>query len=165
MALFKVEYIRIPKDYLSPKRMRAMILNAMIKEGDSMVKDLNSTTEHWVHKPHFVKHMRYSGGDIILSAGLTGTAISNKYWNYVDKGTLRRYVVFNPQYSPKSQYPGSFYTNTPGSHTGKDKIIGRTFTAQRGIRARNWTILLRNKHKIPFARAIVEAIQKGLQPK
>jgi hypothetical protein len=163
--MFKVVAIKIPKDYLSSQRMRAMILNAMLKEGDSMVRDLNSTTENWVHKPHFVKNIRYAGGDIILSAGLEGTAISNKYWNYVDKGTSRRYVVFNPQYQPKSQYPGSFYTNTAGSHTGKDKIVGKTFTAQRGIRARNWTNLLRQKHRTPFAKAIVEAIQKGLQPK
>lgn len=172
MSIFEVSHIKIPKDYLSSKRVRAMILNAMKQEGSEMVMDLNSTTEYWVHKPHFVKHISYKGGDIILSAGVSGSNRANKYWNYVDKGTTRRYVIFHPFYSPKTQVPGQFYSNTPGAYTknikgnpADSKIQGVSNKALSGIRARNWTALLRREHKMTFARKITEAIRRGLEPK
>lgn len=175
MTIFGVEikYPKATKDLFKSSRVRAMVLNAMMKEGKAILKDFESTTQYWVHKPTFSREIRYSGGDVILRVGLSGTKLSNKYWKMVNYGTLRRYVIFDRLYQPKTSFPGSFGTNTPGQFTtnkaelGPDgkfhtKIWGRSRTARRGIRPRLWTELAKQYHKRPFKDAIDNAIRRGL---
>lgn len=173
----KIIYPKETKDLFHSARIRAMVLNAMKQEAKLAKKDFESTTEHWIHKPQFTTTLKYKGGDVIMKVGLSGTSISNKRWQMVNDGTMRRYVMFDPLYTPKTQFPGSFGTNVPGfpvpsngSQMGPDgrlhwKIVGRSNRALKGIRPRRWTILAKEYHKIPFKIAIDNAIRRGLRSK
>lgn len=166
--VFKITQVKFSKDYLSPKRVRAMILNAMIAQGKEVRKDLLLTTQYWRHQVDFKPEYRYAGGDVRLYVYPYRSARGRIIWQFIDQGTSTIPVIFHPEYKPKTMYPGSLGTNWPGNkyNLPRYKIIGKKlFPTPPGIRPRHWTQLIRNKHKISFANAIAEAIKKGLQPK
>lgn len=163
---WEVIYPKRTKDLFGSQRIKALVLNSMMRDARAMEKDLKSTVQHWDHKPTFISTIRYAGGEPRIYVGLVGTNKANDLWNKVNYGTRRRYVTFNPKYMTKTQYPGSFHSNRPGKFTkGRGlggKIVGISKKALPGIRPRNWLFLLRDTYKQPFKDHIDDAIRKGL---
>lgn len=173
-GLFRIAHVKFPKAIINIDQVKREIRKAADEIGEKIDDDLNSTVEHWVHKPTFkhVLHMYGTRGDLVMTTRISGSVRAVKYWNYVDKGTKKRYVIFHPKYQQKTVVPGKFHSNSPGyiptvpSRRGrakKMKIVGKSFTPLRGIRARKWTELARKKYAKPFFGAMGEAIKRGLE--
>ena len=172
--IFDVAGLKFSNQILTmDENVRAEIYKAFVELGKSVEEDFNSTVEYWEHKPEFIPLIRFVGGEIKMRITPMGSVRGVKYWQYVNNGTAKRYVIFHPKYEVKTQVPGSFYTNVPGyiprsygrSKRGrKYKIVGKSFYPLRGIRPRNWTKEAAKKYRIPFAKAILEAIRKGADP-
>lgn len=167
MADFKIFEIHTikPKEVLSVKRVRTMILNELEKQGEEAKSYFEMTTEHWNEAPEFQYERKYAGGDIHLKVGPVDDNEERggyKKWYWLNYGTRVRHAMLSKDWQSKTLVPGSLGTNTPGA--GEVLKISKKFHYP-GIEARRWDQVIRKKMKNSFPRGISRAIEKGLKGK
>lgn len=163
---FRAVAVKARPDLFDSRRVKGMVWNAQMKIGRDMVRDISSTVEYWKAAPTFDYKMHYKGGDLYMDIVIGGSIRGKKYWRWADEGTATKNVVFTPDYRPKSEVPGKFNSNTAGVDTlPRQKIAYKWIPHAPGIRARNWTFLLRTKYYNRFIVDMANAVKRGLQPK
>jgi hypothetical protein len=156
-------------------KLKSTILETLRFQGKKAAAYLGMTTEYWVHKPTFVPVItKVSTNPSVLVGPVLDT--NGKKWLMVNGGTRYRRVIFNSKYEPKTQFPGSLGTNTPGKFTKdlrpfktqKDredsKIVALSQTPLPGIRPRGWIEIIEHEMQPGFTDAVNYAIQKGGAP-
>jgi len=154
-----------PKGVLSPKRVRAYILNAGLKSGDHMESMLKEVTKHWRHHVGRTKpKIRYARGDALVSI----TIYDDVFW-YLNDGTTERWAVMAGASHPEGKFvrktaPGRFSSGSGGGRT--DPVLrGKRHMkmAKKGIDARNWVPQIEGRSEIELKRRIDMAIQQSFK--
>lgn len=141
---------------INPKKIntnsaRAQILNVLKRYERKMLNDFQSTTETWDHQPRFSSTLHYAGGDVSIQVE-TDDAV----YMYLDKGTRQRWAVMSGDWVSKTS-PGVI-----GSGPGAGSVVRRgkrqMRTPRPGIKARNFTLLIRRKHEKSFRKDVKSVI-------
>lgn len=151
-----------PKGVLSPKRVRAYILNAGLKTGAEMKKMLDDIVEPWRHTVGRTKpKITYAGGDALVSI----TIYDDVFW-YLNNGTDVRWAAMDKMnFIPKTKV--GVLKSGPGSPGFEDPVV-RGPSAKMphhlpGIIARNWVVLIEGRTEIDLKRRIDAAIQQSFK--
>lgn len=144
---------------LSPRRVRAEILNALKEEGREIKRELTEdVTGTWrEHKPNFSEPVvRYAGGDALVMVAY-GQDEAGDVFRFLDEGTRIRYAKLSPDWVSKTA-PGKLKSGQGAGH-----VMRRGYEAgpHPGIKARGWTDLIKQKHAFSMAIRIRYAIAKG----
>ena len=150
-----------PKRVLSPKRVRAYILNAALKTGRDMEKHIASITDSWRHTVARDKKPKisYAGGDALVSIHI----YDEVFW-YLNNGTVERWAAMPKGFVPKTKV--GVLSSGSGSPGLENPVVrGRKhMKAHKGpIIARNWVVLIEGRTEIDLKRRIDEAIQQSLK--
>jgi len=149
-----------PKGVLSPKSIRAHILNAALKTGRDMEAHVASITDEWRHTvPRDKKpKIRYAGGDALVSIHI----YDEVFW-YLNDGTMERWAIMDRGFVPKTRV-GVLGSGSGGGRA--DPVMrGRRYmkVPKPGIEARNWVALIEGRTEIDLKRRIDAAIQKSFK--
>ena len=163
-GLFRIEPVGLDvrKEWISVKRVRAMILNEQRAVAKLVLRDLYKTVEFWKHTVVFAYWMHYARGNIYLEIAPVQSVRGSRIWTYVNEGTSTIPVIFSDKYVPKTT-PGVLQS-TPGEFTlPRERIVGKKlFPTPPGIRPRLWTDILQKYYGPYFSDAMEFAIRYGL---
>lgn len=181
-GLFLIKSLYRPgKKLINDKSVQGALLATVINTRRDVLADFNKCIATWKHKPKFVSYVSYAGGNVQIKV-LT----MDKVFGYLDRGTVRRFVPMKrrPSFIAKTQ-PGmigsvagqggpvlgadgkpfilkSYKARVTISIRGKPKTI-RQSRALPGIKARNFSLNIRNKHEQIFFRRIGDALMRGVR--
>lgn len=146
--------------YIQPKFIRVAEISGRIlattqKYKKLMLKDFESCVATWNHDVNFVSDARFAKGRIFLEVWTT-----DEIFAYIDRGTLVRRALMTDDFQAKTR-PGFI-----GSGAGRGGVAAIHPSIQEpGIQARNFSIIIREKHEENIKKDIKKAIREGLRAK
>ena len=151
----------IKAKFLSPREVRARILNTCIAEGKVDRAELEKTTATWVeHNPKFETEIKFAKGDITVS-----TTTEEEIWGYLNRGTRTRWAVMSSDWVSKTT-PGSISSGAGAGFVtvkGQGAMTRLNMPPRKGITARNWTVIVRQERSPIFNANIRKAVVSGLR--
>ena len=146
-----VQFKAIEPGPLKYKQMVSPLTTAVFRVGRRMLSDYKKTVATWKVKPVFELTSRRS-----LEAAAVQVMTTNRIYGFLDQGTSVRYATMSSNWESKSR------VRVIGSYPGAGRRIGISrWHPQRGIAAREWSIVIENKYRTQFAEAVDEAMHKA----
>lgn len=139
----------IPVKPFKTRSMNAYLLNALKASASDINADFQATVSTWTHSVGFSVKVMYKGADARILAW-TGDYV----WNLLNTGTHRRYARAAFGFTPKSR------VRFIGAMPGSGMMIPSRIPLP-GIKAREWTLVIREKNEKTFNQRIVAAIYRG----
>ena len=151
--------MKVSAPKLDKAAVRVELLAALREHGKSAVKVSNTTIASWDgEKPEFEPIISLTEGEGAgLDLALTGPEKGINKWLWLNFGTSVRRALMSPGYSSKTT-PGVVGSG-PGS--GKVIFVSRKLSLP-GIKARNWSKIIRREMKPIFRTDMKAALDKGL---
>ena len=151
--------MKVSAPKLDKAAVRVELLAALRQHGKSLVKVFETTTASWVgDKPKFEPQSSLTEGEGAgLDIGMSGEGKAVDKWFWLDKGTAVRRALMSPDWASKTA------PDVVGSGPGSGKVI---FVSRKlslpGIKARNWSKIIRREMKPIFRADMKAALDKGL---
>ena len=166
MATFHVKAIKPPNFRVD--EVRQAILSALHAEGRLQVKMLKPTVQYWQgEKPKFTHEIGFAKGDAVLMVGPSGSLMGVQKWVWIDEGTKSHWVY--PKRAKLLRFrvggkPGS----QPKTLVTAPAVAGNQWRASKGvyvkgIKARQWSLMVQTERYRPFFEAMNTALEKGLK--
>lgn len=144
------------------------VRNEVEKQGRAVAASYRETVEHWEgDKPIFGVTKRQVAPsrtrDVELTVGVKGgTEFGSDKWTWLDEGTKVRWAVMHPRFRRKTT-PNTTKTRQ-GAHPEPTLRGMKSMQFPRpGIKARNWTRIIVNRHTPSFRRAVRLAVIRGAE--
>lgn len=139
----------------NPRTIGIRVLNVMKGYEKAIKKEFEKIVEPWAHPVRFESEMRYAHGDVNVSV-----STDDKIFNYISGGTWVRYASMRKGFVRKTD-PGTLVTKR-GSGPSKDWVMHVSYEhPHKGIEARNYEGLIREKYEKHFFRSVRAAVLSG----
>ena len=151
--------MKVSAPKLDKAAVRVELLAALREHGKSAVKVFETTTASWSgDKPKFEPIISLSEGEGAgLDLALSGEGKAVDKWFWLDRGTAVRRALMSPDWHSKTG------PDVVGSGPGSGKVI---FVSRKlslpGIKARNWSKIIKREMKPIFRADMKAALDKGL---
>ena len=141
---------------LSDRSVRANLLNVVKKYEKILNKEFNEIVAPFAHKVNFTSEVGYKGGNVRVAV-----YTDDEIFGYLEYGTSVRYATMSEDFGRKTN-PGTLKTG-PGSGPSEEFVLFVSKSnPHRGIEARGYTPLLREKYGDRFVSDIRGALHDGL---
>lgn len=167
---------------ISPKpfnvgKIRSNIAKVLIEEGKQDCAAFNKTIEGWSGEmPAFFYETQIKGSELSVWIGPKGSKSAVEKWRRIDEpGRAVRHTISArnaptlrfPWQGPRKSYdakttPQQFSSSGPGQKLGR-MVTPKTVDHPGIYEPRQWSITLANQRIGPFAAAIQDAINRGLE--
>lgn len=153
-----------PKRRLNDKAMKDALYNSLRRVRTQVLKDFESTTETWKHKPKFIAETSVAEAGPRLEVYTT-----DEIYAYVDEGTKpheiwagiytgksdKKALAFASAFSPKTK------VNVLGSGAGSKGEVNtvRPYVLHPGTEARNFSEMIRKKNEPRFKREMEQGMR------
>jgi hypothetical protein len=140
--------------FLTPNEVRGHILSTLQKYEKLVNKDFEATVATWRKPASFEHFVRYAGGHarVVIST-------NDSKWKWLNYGTSVRYAHMGRGFRPKT-HPNQLQSGK-GQPPYDPQYIGPP--GHPGIEPRNWTKLVRDKHRAALREDIRVALLAGLR--
>lgn len=148
---FSFHFVEIRPGQFRYGKLITALTAGVFRIGRRMKVDYEKTVATWKVRPRFEMLTQRTSS---IASVLVGT--DNRIYAYVNNGTSIRYATMSKDWDSKSRVHviGSF----PGS--GRREFVSK-FHPQRGIAAREWSLVIEKKYERDFRDAMNEAMDKA----
>ncbi len=145
---FSFQFYPIRPTALRYSKLISALTTGVFRVGRRMKRDYEKTVATWKVKPQFEMLTQRTSS---IASVLVGT--DNRIYAYVNNGTSVRYATMTPDWDSKSR------VRIIGSYPGRGSraFISKSHP-QRGIAAREWSLVIERKYEREFADAMEQAM-------
>ena len=141
---------------LSDRSIRANMLNIVKKYEKILNKEFNEIVAPFYHQVNFTSEVGYEGGNVRVAV-----YTDDEIFGYLEYGTSVRYATMASDFERKTN-PGTLETGEGSGPSDASLMFISRSTPHRGIDARRYTKLLREKYDDNFVSDIRRALHDGL---
>lgn len=160
-----IELKTIKPKRLKPDRIRLEVLDELERQAKEIVSQYKLTTATWKTRVEFDYALSTKSGDLTVVVAPNGPGA--EVYRYVDEGTRPHDIYpvrakrlrFLNGYNAKTR-PNVIGSTSGGSY-GEEQF--RLHVRHPGTEARNFSKIIEKRRRVPFQRAMLDAIKRGME--